>query len=763
MNTEKPSGWRAALAVFSAYSLLSVAMTWPVVLHFTNYTMGDGMDDQQFLWNYWWVKHAIVDLKTNPFFTDYMFYPHKNGLALHTLLFLNGLFSIPLQYFLTLPAIYNLFVLLSFALSGLGAFLLARRFVKDWKAAFAAGLIFASYRCVYIRIGWANICSAQWVPFYLLFLLKALDKDSGRLKFSIFAGIFLVFNFFSDYYHFLACCIFTLIILVFYWASKALRPAELAKRFLPVVLVCVPFISPVIYWALREGAAGQGLGNISWKSTGIAKNVADIAGFISPHPANPFLGRLSLSKYFTGEWNYCYLGAAAIVFSVYAFLQHRKSRGKIADGPLRREKLELMLWGISAAAFMILAMGPYPHFFGKQIPVPLPFKLFELSGFLSGLRAPDRFSIYAVLAVAMPASIGMQRAFAKKKFLFALVIPVILVEYTTAPYPLYNCTIPPVYNTMAADKQAQSILEIPVFLQYGIAHSGYPADYVLYYQTFHGKKLFNGYLSRVPDATIYSYFNLPIYRSLLEIEYLESNGQALRLAMQTDRQVAPSFINLFGVGYVVVHRMPFAQTRAAMDVDAMERYLNNVLPMSKIYDDGVLAVYKTQMAKQKDVTVYAATNASVLYLYKGWVNGLSEGGYGYAMCAAKKSVLLANLRRATGYEMDIDLSPATGIKDTRVEVGVNGKKIGSLHLKDGWNTYEIDIPASMPGQGLNRIYFKPAETARPAMPFKGIWPAFAISRSVPDYPLDWEQDNSKFGRPGISFALHRFEIKEKHE
>ena len=762
MDTEKrkQSGWKPALAVFAAYSLLSIVMTWPVVLHFATHTMGDGMDDSQFLWNYWWVKHALVDLKTNPFYTDYMFYPHKNGLALHTFLFLNGLFSIPLQYFLTLPAIYNLFVLLSFSLSGLGAFVLARRFVKDWKAAFAAGLIFAAYRCVYIRIGWANICSAQWVPFYLLFLLKAFDENPYRPRASIFAGVFLVFNFFSDYYHFIACCIFTLAILVFYWAARMRRPAELAKRFLPALIVSAPFISPVIYWALHEGAAGQGLGNLDWRATGVAKNVADIAGFFSPHKDNPVLGGLSLYKYFTGEWNYSYLGVVAVFFSVYAFLQYRKDRGKIEGGLLRREKMALMLWGLSAAVFMILAMGPYPHFLGRQIPVPLPFKLFSLSGFLSGLRAPDRFSIYAVLALSMLAAIGMERAFARKKFLFALAVPLILIEYTTAPYPLYDRSIPPVYDTIAADDNAQTILEIPAFLQYGIAHVGHFADYVLYYQTYHEKKLFNGYLSRVPDATIYSYFNLPVIRSLLQIGYLENNENALKLAMDTDRQIAPDFINLFGVGYVVVHRMPYSQSQAGLDVDAEERYLNMTLPMDKIYDDGMLAVYKTHLEFPKQVQVDAATDASVLYLYKGWVNGLSNNGYGYALSAGKESVLIANLRQQTGYEMYLDLSPAPQIKDRRVEVSLNGREAASILLKDGWNTYKVNIPANLPKQGLNMIFLKPAETALSGTEFNGLWPRFAISRSVPNYPIAWEQDNSKFGRPEISFALHRLVIKE---
>nr|MDA8174730.1 hypothetical protein [Nitrospiraceae bacterium] len=89
-------------------------MTWPAVLHLTTRALGGGGDSVESLWNYWWVKHALIDLKTNPFFTDYVYYPHKNSLALHTLVFLNGLLSIPLQYVLPLPAVYNIFIMLAF-------------------------------------------------------------------------------------------------------------------------------------------------------------------------------------------------------------------------------------------------------------------------------------------------------------------------------------------------------------------------------------------------------------------------------------------------------------------------------------------------------------------------------------------------------------------------------------------------------------------------------------------------------------------------
>ena len=44
-----------------------------------------------FAWNFWWVKHAILNLETNPLSSDYMFHPLGINLAFYTLTLLNAL------------------------------------------------------------------------------------------------------------------------------------------------------------------------------------------------------------------------------------------------------------------------------------------------------------------------------------------------------------------------------------------------------------------------------------------------------------------------------------------------------------------------------------------------------------------------------------------------------------------------------------------------------------------------------------------------
>ena len=742
-------GWKAALAAVSGYILLSLLITWPMVLHFSTKIPGVGGDDLMFVWNYWWVKHAVMDLKTNPFYTDYMFYPHKTALFMHTYAFTNGVLSVPLQYIMPLPAVYNVITLLSFTLSGLGAYLLAFKFAGNRKAAFISGFIFAAYVSAYML--YANIYSAQWVPLYLYFLLSAFDAEEGRpwLRHSILAGVLLVASFFSDYYHFIGAFFFTLIVLLFYLVSKKQSPAMLLKRFSPVILIALPFILPVVIVLIKQSGMYGFQGSLA-KSLGTEKNVADLAGLFSPSPSNPITGRLSFTGLLTGMTpmdKSCYLGVTAVFFMAFALLK-------------RRLDMKMAMWLAAAVFFLALAIGPYPHFLGKQLPVPMPFKLFALSSFFAQLRAPVRLAIYAMLAISILAAAGMAMAFEKKAFLFPIVLVLALVEYT-AFKPLYDCSAPAIYKQIAADKNAQTVLEVPIFDHDGLEWMGDPFSYSLYYQTIHGKRLLSGYLARVPQPVFWSYFNLPVYRTLLMLPIRSFSGPDLNRMMAADKAMAPYFLDLFGLDYVIVHRRPPVEKPLDLKTGFAEQYLKQVLPMDLIYADQSIAVYKTRHALTGPLTVQAATPLSVLYLYKNWINGQSDGGRGFAWATGDKSILLAKMDPASDYELDMEIKPYEDITDKRIEIGINGKRLAEINPAGGWAEYKVEIPGRLAAKGLNRIYFRPAQTAPTALNMGGVWPRFALGLPKLPFATDWEQDNSRFKDPKISFALSRFTIRKK--
>src|SRR5512133_52146 len=88
-----------ALVVGAATALV---LSHPLPLHPASTILDDGtLDCFQFTWNLWWVKTALVDLHTSPFFTRWLFHPQGVSLLFHTLSASLGVASIPLQ--LVLP------------------------------------------------------------------------------------------------------------------------------------------------------------------------------------------------------------------------------------------------------------------------------------------------------------------------------------------------------------------------------------------------------------------------------------------------------------------------------------------------------------------------------------------------------------------------------------------------------------------------------------------------------------------------------------
>ncbi len=89
-------GWLHS-AVLLGYLLLTLMMTWPLILQFTTAIPGDAFDGWQNYWNLWWVKVALIERVQNPYTTDLLYYPTGVTLYFHTLNPFNGLVTLPIQ------------------------------------------------------------------------------------------------------------------------------------------------------------------------------------------------------------------------------------------------------------------------------------------------------------------------------------------------------------------------------------------------------------------------------------------------------------------------------------------------------------------------------------------------------------------------------------------------------------------------------------------------------------------------------------------
>lgn len=516
------------------YTILTLLMTYPMIFKMNYYTGGDV---SVFIWSFWWVKHALLDFHTNLFYTYYLYYPVGMDLSLYTLTYFNTLFSLPLQLIFNEIVTFNIMVLFSFVMSGFGVFLLVKYLTKNTKAAFISGVIFAFSPFRFAHIAHLTVISTEWIPFFILYLIKTIKEKS--MKNAILGGLFLSLTALSEWHYLLFLSIFSLLILLYY--LKVDRRLILSKQFLTntfiISLVFLSITFPFLL-ALIQGAVSNPQATRPLDPSIIAS--ADLFAFLTPAKFHPIFGKYVSWAYelFTRDIqeNTVFLGYTTIALSIYALLKIDRKKTKF--------------WILSAVIFLILALGPVLHVFGKflftsPIPlgdfaksiglrttqlgydllnkfigIPLPYLLLHLFvPYFSLLREPARFTILAMLSFSVLAGYGMMELFKIKRYnnlLFFLILFLILFEFLAVPLELREYYAPKFYYQLTKDKDDYAILEVPIdYSGYGgeVTEPNKKPDYMLL-QIIHNKRLISGAFTRKPPNTTYFIDTTPL---LLEL------------------------------------------------------------------------------------------------------------------------------------------------------------------------------------------------------------------------------------------------------
>jgi len=179
---ERPLAESAALriAVLTlAYAAFTVLFTWPLTTHITG-AVTSQIDPVDSVWRISWAQHQLLHHPLH-LFTGNTFYPYPDSYFFDGLVLGVAVLTLPLAVVGLSPlAIYNCAVLLSFVLSALAMYALARRFGALPAAAFAAGLIYAFAPMHLDRIGHVAFLSAEWFPLIVLFLDRVIVMPRSR-------------------------------------------------------------------------------------------------------------------------------------------------------------------------------------------------------------------------------------------------------------------------------------------------------------------------------------------------------------------------------------------------------------------------------------------------------------------------------------------------------------------------------------------------------------------------------------------------------
>jgi hypothetical protein len=155
---------------------LTIVLTWPIALHPASTMLPLGPDGDLFIWTLAWDAHAFLHQPLSIFDAN-IYHPLRHTLAYSENLIGSAFFAAPVIWLTGNPVLaFNLVALLSCALCGVGAVVLARRAGLAPGGAVICGLVFAFSTPRFFRTGQLHLAAVQWVPFALASLHAYLDE-----------------------------------------------------------------------------------------------------------------------------------------------------------------------------------------------------------------------------------------------------------------------------------------------------------------------------------------------------------------------------------------------------------------------------------------------------------------------------------------------------------------------------------------------------------------------------------------------------------
>ncbi|MBC7222979.1 MAG: hypothetical protein H5T59_01660 [Anaerolineae bacterium] len=693
--------WRLHAGVFLSYALLSLLLAYPLAGHFATHVPGDGGDDPALAWNLWWVPHALLREGQSPFLCDYMFYPLGINLAFYTLTVWNAFLSVPLQATAGLVPASNLLLLSSFALGAYGTYLLARHLLQGqgrsrepWAveaAAWLAGFVygFASPKWFFAALGQFNIASSQWVPFCILYLVRAFQRPRRWREWAL-AALFLAFQAWAE----LTYASFLALFAAAYalgWAAVRLwhrRPRALLRPLPGLALLAVLTllaVSPILAAMLPDMLAE---GDFLVEGSGFAETFsADLLGFALPTQLHPLWGQQVAARWAfpKDKGQHLYLGYAALALA-------------LAGLALRRERRQVF-FALALLTFGILALGPRAHWNGQVVGPTLPFALLQEVPFFKGNRYPGRFGVVVLLCLAVLAAYGaaevlsrLARRPRRRAAVAAFLALLMALEYLSIPLPLSDLRVPPAYQTVQGSPGEEwAVLDLPLAWRNGFRIFGILDPvfmYAQFYQTAHHGRLLSGNTSRNPELKFQYFVEAPILRSLLALE----NGHPLPQEIwHADAEAAPRVLDFLRVRYVVVHK-----DKASSD---LQRYVTEVLPVEPLHEDAAHAVYAVEAGDWEPTVVGFGDPGDRLYLAEGWSGTSTFQGETVVWAQRRRTRLLIPGEGASLRLVARCYAPGEG---QAVELVWEGHRLGTRALSPGWNEVQWEVPQRLVQRGVHR-------------------------------------------------------------
>jgi Dolichyl-phosphate-mannose-protein mannosyltransferase len=492
--------WRDHVVSLVVFSLLTLCYLNAFLLDPAGF---DGFgDDGLFANAFWWFRHALANL-SNPFFSDYLFYPKGMSLVFHSDTYSNFLLTLPINYLWGVEVAVNMAYLLSFMLTGYCTYLLVHDLTGSRWGAFIAGVIFTFSPFHFGQgKGHLHISTLQWLPLYFLFLKQSLQGE--RVRQAICAGVVFGLIILTDQLQTICASLVTLVVILD-GLRRVVRNREAlltGARQLAVIAVTAAGCAWFYLIPLLKELLGQhGATKVAPLEHGGANTFsADLLGFVIPGFHR--LWGSAFASFNLGLDSSVYIGFITLALAGYGIWRCR-----------REQPVVLAL--VVASLFWLMSLGTYLHVngvweFGSK-RIPLPYLAMTDIPMLGDNRTPCRFHMITLLALSILAGYGVRelsRRFANfsslRHGIVLSIIPVLIILETLSPrQEPGKIVVPPLYREMARDPEPYTILQLPL-ARWTALHkngSGNPTIF-MYYQTIHGKPIIGGFASRTPDEAL---------------------------------------------------------------------------------------------------------------------------------------------------------------------------------------------------------------------------------------------------------------------
>jgi hypothetical protein len=464
------------LCVAGVALVLTLVFTWPLAARFGSAGRLDSNDGRFSIWNVAWVARALTS-QPSELWNANIFYPSKGTLSYSEANLIAGAIAVPV-WLLTKNAVAacNSAIVASFVLSALCMFALVRHLTNRRSAAAFAAILFAFNSYVFSHLPHIQLLMTFGLPLSLLCMHWFVEEPSGRRAGALGLAIG-VQALACGYYGIYAALAVGFGLTWFCIVNQLWRSPRFWMLSLIAVAVTLLVISPLLPIYLSVQRSGLDRTLLEAREFSVRWRAYLASGFLVYRWMLPWLG----------HWReVLFPGVLTMGFALTAVVYGARARKD--ESAFRRADL----WFYVALTVLAVwaSLGPDAGLYR--------FLYHAMPG-MSFLRAPSRFGLVAILALAVLASFGLalaERAWAPRRRVAYLTLLALLAitRSTVGPLALRDAPAASAVYARLRDLPRAPTAEFPFYTGAGLPRQ---TEYMLG-STQHWQPLINGFSDYLP-------------------------------------------------------------------------------------------------------------------------------------------------------------------------------------------------------------------------------------------------------------------------